>query len=175
MTPSQPSLHVPAMQTWPAGQFLVSQPVSTQTPLVMLQVEPALQVRHLLLHGGWQAPFSHTRSTGQVTPSHAATQTPSRQLCPCGHMTPSQPPTQVPRWQTCPALHVLPMQSRSLHSPSDESQVKPTAQGNSLSSQKWRQTPWLQTSLTGQRSPSSTMPLQSLSWLSHFSAEGMTA
>ncbi len=116
----------------------------------MLQLEPVLQVRHLLLHGGWQAPFSQTRSDGQVTPAHAATQTPRRQDCPCGHMTPSQPPTQVPRWQTCPALHVLPMQSRSLQSPSVESQVRPTAQGNSLSSQKWRQTPWLQTSLGGQ-------------------------
>src|SRR4029078_606568 len=141
----------------------------------MWQLGPALQLRHLLLHGGWQAPFSQTRSVGQVMPSQAATHTPSRQDRPCGHLTPSPPPTEVPRWQTCPALHVLPMQSLSLHRPSVLSHVKPT-HGNSLSSQACRQTPCEQTSFGQHRPPpSSTMLLQSLSWLSHFSGCGLTA
>src|SRR4051812_22532249 len=67
------------------------------------------------------------------------------------------------------------MQSRSLQRPSLLSQVSPIAQGNSVSSQAWRQTPWAQTSLGGQRpSPSSTIPLQSLSTLSPFSGAGFT-
>src|SRR4029077_8507953 len=65
------------------------------------------------------------------------------------------------------------MQPGSLQSPSLLSQVRPGAHGNSLSSQKWRQTPWLQTSLVAQRLPSSTMPLQSLSRVSPFSVLGI--
>src|SRR5262245_24481465 len=66
-------------------------------------------------------------------------------------------------------------QRGSLHSPS-VSHLRPTAQGNSLSSHRRMHTPLLQTKPVWHRPlPSSTMPLQSLSRLSHFSAVGLTA
>ena len=157
-------------QTVPAGQVIVSQPVSTQWPSrgpLVAHVWPAAHARHLQVL--MQAPISHT-APGHDTPAHGSTQTPSWHRWPSGQTTPSQPPTQTPAWHTLPAGQSTTAQSGSLHSPS-VSHLRPTAHGNSLSSHRRMHTPLLQTKPVGQRPlPSSIMPLQSLSRLSHFSA-----
>ncbi len=61
-------------------------------------------------------------------------------------MTPSQPPTQTPALADLSRVAGLADAAGILARPSVLSQVSPTAQGNSVSSQACRQTPWLQTS-----------------------------
>ena len=160
-------LAVPATQTWPAGQVLFSQPVSTQTPRrsdVAGRAGLAGRGTCCRTAAGRRRPRRRDPSW-QVTPSHggdavaepaalpvraddavaaadadaaAGRPVPRRRSCRC-----SRGPCTDRRWRR---------------------RCRPTAQGNSLSSQAWRQTPWLQTSSGGHRpSPSSTMPLQSLS------------
>ena len=89
-----------------------------------------------------------------------------------GQTTPSQPPTQVPVWQIWPALQVTPSHDGSTQRPF--TQTAAARRGTRWSLQGPTHFPCTQTWPVGQSpSPSSTIPLQSLSRLSHFSALGL--
>src|SRR4051812_18698576 len=103
--------------------------------------------------------------------AQGSTQAPTRQARPCGQTTLSQGPTHWPAMHFSPSVQVTSRQVGSTQTPLGEHTLS-SGQTNSPPLHLGTQVPLSQISLSGQRSPSSGSPLQSLSSPSHFSPEG---